>query len=208
MLYAPCKHMITIVDYNMGNLRSVSKAIEHLGEKVSLGSSPNDIAKAEKLILPGVGAFGDACAELHSLGLFQPIQTYLKSGKPFLGICLGLQLLFESSEESPEAKGLGAFKGTVKLFRSRNVKVPHMGWNHAVLKQNPILKGLANPSFFYFVHSYYAVPSDENIILGETEYGEEKFPSILGKGLIFATQFHPEKSQDSGLAILKNFVAL
>lgn len=201
--------MITVIDYNMGNLRSVSKALEHLGAKVRVSSSPDDILQTDKLVLPGVGAFGDAVLELHRLRLFEPILQTIHSGKPFLGICLGLQLLFESSEESPQAKGLGVFQGDNVRFQSSGIKIPHMGWNDTKLNtQNPVLKGLASPSYFYFVHSYYPVPKDPSIVLGETVYGTEKFPSIVGKNKIFATQFHPEKSQQAGLAILKNFIEL
>lgn len=200
--------MILIIDYNMGNLRSVSKAIEHLGGTVKVSSLPDDIEKAHKVILPGVGAFGDACSELRSFGLFDPIRAFIKSGKPFLGICLGLQLLFEKSEESPEAEGLGIFPGTVKLFRSKEVKVPHMGWNNSrIVNQSPIMKNVPDNPYFYFVHSFYAAP-DPKLVIGETEYGGEKFAAILGSGQTFATQFHPEKSQEAGLQILKNFIEL
>ncbi len=201
--------MITIVDYNMGNLRSVSKAIEHLGGDVRVSSQADDIANTDKLILPGVGAFGDACRELRSLNLFEPIQNFIKSGKPFLGICLGLQLLFKSSEESPDEVGLDIFEGSVRLFRSKNVKIPHMGWNNAkIINASPIVKNLPKDPYFYFVHSYYAAPADPKLTVAETLYGDEKFSAILGKGNTFATQFHPEKSQEAGLAILKNFIAL
>jgi imidazole glycerol-phosphate synthase subunit HisH len=200
--------MITIIDYNMGNLRSVSKAVEHLGGKARVTSAPRDIETAEKVILPGVGAFGDAMKELRGLKLFEPVKKFIQSGKPFLGICLGLQLLFEKSEESPEAEGLGIFKGTVKLFRSKDVKVPHMGWNNAkILNPSPLTSGISANPFFYFVHSFYAAP-DAGSIIGQTEYGGEKFAAILGKGNVFATQFHPEKSQEDGLQILKNFIKL
>lgn len=200
---------ITIIDYNMGNLRSVSKAVEHLGGTAKVSGLPADIAKADKLILPGVGAFGDACKELRTLGLFEPVRQFIKSDKPFLGICLGLQLLFKKSEESPEAEGLDIFKGTVELFRSKNVKVPHMGWNNAeIIQPAPIVKGLKANPYFYFVHSYYAVPDDPQLVIGQTGYGQEKFAAILGFGKTFATQFHPEKSQEDGLAILKNFIEL
>ncbi len=200
--------MIVIVDYNMGNLRSVSKALEHLGASVKISSSPEEIQNADKLVLPGVGAFGDACKELKALNLFEPIREFSKKKKPFLGICLGLQLLFDRSEESPEAAGLGIFEGTVKAFRSKTVKIPHMGWNNAKLvKKHPYTEGLAQDSFFYFVHTYYAVPVQKEIVAAECTYGEETFPAMIGDGPVFATQFHPEKSQAAGLKILKNFVA-
>lgn len=200
--------MIVIVDYNMGNLRSVSKALEHLGASVKISSSPQDIESADKLVLPGVGAFGDACKELNALRLFDPVREFPMKERPFLGICLGLQLLFEESEESPDATGLGIFKGAVKAFRSKAVKIPHMGWNNATLvKQHPFTQGLEQNSFFYFVHTYYAVPAQKNVVVSECTYGEEKFPAMVGEGSVFATQFHPEKSQAAGLKILKNFVA-
>lgn len=200
--------MITIIDYNMGNLHSVSKALEHLGGKVRISSKPEEILSSDKLILPGVGAFGDGCREMQSANVWEPILEFVKTGKPFLGICLGLQLLFEESEETPGVPGLGIFSGKVQRFRSKTVKVPHMGWNTASLKNSPPLKGLPNPAYFYFVHSFYAVPKDPSIVLAETEYGGEKFPAIVGQGNVFATQFHPEKSQDAGLQILRNFLTL
>ncbi len=201
--------MIVIVDYNMGNLRSVSKAIEHLGGKVQISRVPADIETADKLILPGVGAFGNACRELKTLNLFEPVRQFIKSGKPFLGICLGLQLLFKKSEESPDTEGLDIFEGTVKRFRSTGVKIPHMGWNNSkIVNPNPIVKNLPADPYFYFVHSYYAAPKDPKLVIGETEYGQEKFAAVLGSGKIFATQFHPEKSQEAGLQILKNFIQL
>jgi imidazole glycerol-phosphate synthase subunit HisH len=201
--------MITIIDYNMGNLRSVSKAIEHLGGTAQVSGLPDAIAKADKVILPGVGAFGDACEELECRNLAGPIKDFIRSGKPFLGICLGLQLLFEASEETPGVPGLGIFKGTVKLFRSQGVKVPHMGWNNSqILNPSPIVKDLRKDPTFYFVHSFYAAPEDQSLVIGQTTYGQEKFAAILGQGNTFATQFHPEKSQEDGLQILKNFIAL
>lgn len=201
--------MITVIDYNMGNLRSVSKAIEHLGGKVKVSGSPEDIQKADKVILPGVGAFGDACEELECRGLTEPLKDFIRSGKPFLGICLGLQLLFDASEETPGVPGLGIFKGTVKLFRSQGIKVPHMGWNNSqILGNSPIAKGLRKDPTFYFVHSFYAAPEDPSLVIGQTTYGQEKFAAILGAGNTFATQFHPEKSQEDGLQILKNFIQL
>jgi imidazole glycerol-phosphate synthase subunit HisH len=200
--------MIVIVDYNMGNLRSVSKALEHLGASVKISSSPQDIENADKLVLPGVGAFGDACKELNALRLFDPLREFPKKKRPFLGICLGLQLLFERSEESPDAEGLGILKGSVKAFRSKTVKVPHMGWNNAMLVQkHPFTQGLEQNSFFYFVHTYYAVPEQQSVVAAQCAYGEEEFPAMVAQGSVFATQFHPEKSQAAGLQILKNFVA-
>lgn len=199
--------MIIVIDYGMGNLRSVSKALEHLGGKVQVSSNPQEIQKAEKLVLPGVGAFGDAVKELKARSLFLPIQEYLRQNKPFFGICLGLQLLFASSEENPDAAGLGAFPGQVKRFHSLDIKIPHMGWNQVkILHQHPLLNGVPDQSYFYFVHSYYAVPKESQLTAGACTYGQENFTAILASGNVFATQFHPEKSQEAGLKILKNFV--
>ncbi len=200
--------MILVIDYGMGNLRSVSKALEHLGGKVAIGSSAEEIRGAEKIILPGVGAFGDAMAELEKRGLVKPLGEAVGKGKPFLGICLGLQLLFEYSEESPGVKGLGVYPGKVQRFRSQGVKVPHMGWNNIRFEiKHPLLEGIPDESFYYFVHTYYAVPADTKRVVGSCLYGEERFAAMVGGKNVFATQFHPEKSQDAGLAILKNFVS-
>lgn len=200
--------MIVVVDYGMGNLRSVSKALEHLGGKVKVSSSPKDIEKADKLVLPGVGAFGDAVRELRFCKLFEPIQAYVAGRKPFLGICLGLQLLFARSEENPDAEGLGKVAGRVQGFRSRKIKVPHMGWNQIQVRQDhPLLRGIPDESFFYFVHSYYGIPEDSRLVAAVCRYGEEDFVACLGSDTFFATQFHPEKSQEAGLTLLRNFVA-
>lgn len=193
----------------MGNLRSVSKAIEHLGGSVKVVSTPEEIETASKIVLPGVGAFGDAMKELRGRNLVESIRSAIAQKKPFLGICLGMQLLFKTSEESPEAEGLDIFPGKVQRFRSKGVKIPQMGWNQIELrKQSPLTQNVADKSYFYFVHSFYIVPEDRKLTLGETQYGDEKFTSILASDTVFATQFHPEKSQDAGLAILKNFIEL
>lgn len=202
---------IGVIDYGMGNLRSVSKAVEHLGGSVYVGSDPGKLQRAHKLILPGVGAFGKAMFELKKRGLISLIQNSAQAGKPVLGICLGLQLFFERSAESPSVNGLGIWKGSVVGFQARRrgkLKIPHMGWNDVRLKnKSPLTKGLEDKSYFYFVHSYYASPKNKNLIVGETSYGGF-FPSILASNNIFAVQFHPEKSQRAGLAVLKNFVRL
>ncbi len=201
--------MIIVVDYGMGNLRSVSKALEFLGGKVKISSSPEEILKADKAVLPGVGAFGDGMQELTSRGLVEPLRAFIQSKKPFLGICLGLQLLFPSSEESSGSAGLGIFPGEVVKFQSRTVKIPHMGWNQVrQIKQHAFLKGIPDESFFYFVHSFYARPQNLELAIGLTSYGEEAFASILGTETALATQFHPEKSQQAGLDLLRNFVQL
>lgn len=200
--------MITIIDYGMGNLRSVSKAIEHLGGKVRVSSKPEDIGSSDKVILPGVGAFGKAMDELNSKQLIDPIRSFVNEDKPFLGICLGLQLLFEKSEESPGVRGLGLLKGSVERFKTRELKIPHMGWNTVTTKDSVFLKEVPQDSFFYFVHTYYANPNDSSCTLGSCSYGDETFAAIVGKNNLFATQFHPEKSQEIGLQILRNFIHL
>lgn len=188
--------MIAIADYGMGNLRSVSKAFEHIGSAVSVTNSPAEIAKAKALVVPGVGAFGDCINNLKKLKLLDTIKKFIAGGRPYLGICLGMQILFDTSEEAPGVPGLGIFPGTVKKFPdSLGLKIPHMGWN------------TANNSYMYFVHSYYADPQDKSIVAGETEYGI-RFCSILKKDNIWATQFHPEKSQKLGLQFLQDFVRL
>ncbi len=216
--------MIVIVDYGMGNLRSVSKALERLGAQVRLTSDPDEVAAAEKLVLPGVGAFGAAMAELQRRHLVEPITAAISRGTPYLGICLGLQLLFEDSEESPGIPGLGVLRGTVKRFsfnsslitHHSSLKVPHMGWNQiysvqrgasSVQNDGRLLKGIPEGSFFYFVHSYYADPADRSLVALESDYGL-RFPAMIERERLFATQFHPEKSQAVGLKLLENFVAL
>ena len=204
--------MVVVVDYGMGNLRSVAKALESLGASVKVSSDPCDVERAERLVLPGVGAFGDAARELESRGLRAPVTTYLAQGtKPFLGVCLGLQLLFESSEEAPGVRGLGCFRGTVRRFASAlpggaRLKVPHMGWNRVrQAAASPLTDGVVDMSFFYFVHSFYPDPLERVIVLGETEYGVV-FPAVVGRGRVFGCQFHPEKSQRAGLRLLANFL--
>jgi len=213
--------MVTVVDYGMGNLRSVSKALERLGASVRVTSDPAHVENAAKVILPGVGAFGAAMAELRRLNLVEPIRSAITGGTPYLGICLGLQLLFEESEENPGVKGFGVFKGMVKRFsfhsslgtEHSSLKVPHMGWNQVLSAasgaQNgcPLMTGIPAGSFFYFVHSYYAQPEDRSLVLLESEYGA-RFPVMIGRGTTFATQFHPEKSQVLGLRLLDNFLTL
>ena len=202
--------MICVIDYGMGNLRSVSKALEKLGETVEVSDRPPTLEKADKIVLPGVGAFGDGCRELQKKGFFDPLRQALLREKPFLGICLGMQLLFEESEENPGVKGLGIFKGKVRRFQDPQIKVPHMGWNEMKIRdpKSPAFQGVSDRSFFYFVHSFYPAPRENSIVLGTCEYGSEEFAAFVGKGSIWASQFHPEKSQDTGLQILRNFVAL
>jgi len=198
--------MITIVDYQMGNLRSVQKGIERVGGQAKISSDPEEIASAEKLILPGVGAFGDAMAEIHRRNLAAPIVDFIRSNRPFLGICLGLQLLFERGFENGEHKGLGVLKGDVVRFDlPSSYKVPHMGWNTVTKRADaPILTDTPENSHFYFVHSYYVRPADPSIIALECDYGG-KFCAMVRQHNLFATQFHPEKSQTNGLQVLKAF---
>ncbi len=200
--------MICIVDYGMGNLRSVSKALEKVGGEVRVSSRPEDVKSAQKVVLPGVGAFGDAAVELGRRSLSEPLREILRKGKPFFGICLGMQLLLEESEESPGIPGLGIFKGKVRRFQDPNVKIPHIGWNQLKTKKAdfPAFRTLPAESFFYFVHSYFPVPQDASLVLGETDYGNETFPSFIGNETIWAAQFHPEKSQEAGLQMMRNFV--
>ena len=198
--------MILVVDYGMGNLRSVSKALEHLGASVKVSSEPRDIECADKLVLPGVGAFGDAVSELKKLRLDDAIRSFLKRERPFLGICLGLQLLFHESEEAPGIFGFDFFRGKVRRFFDATVKIPHMGWNSIQIdRPHRLLAGVPDGSFFYFVHSFYASPDCEDGIVARCRYGADLFSAIVGSGTVFATQFHPEKSQAAGLKILKNF---
>lgn len=199
--------MIAIIDYGMGNLRSVSKALEYLGAGYKMCSRGKDLAHAQKVILPGVGAFGDAMKELRARGFLAPIQQLVANNAHLLGICLGLQLFFESSEEAPGVQGLGILKGAVQGFHSKGVKVPHMGWNDlTIIKKHPILQGVRSGEYFYFVHSYYGKPVSSNATLAVCQYGAESFPAVVGNDHIFAVQFHPEKSQDAGLRVLKNFI--
>jgi imidazole glycerol-phosphate synthase subunit HisH len=199
--------MIALVDYGMGNLRSVEKALVRAGADVRIASSPAGVLNADALVVPGVGAFGDCLRNLTRLDLVGPIRKFISTKRPFLGICLGFQALFDSSEEAPGVKGLAVFEGAVPRFAANGLKVPHMGWNRLRirLKKCPLLNGLDDGSYVYFVHSYYCVPRSTGLICGTTEYGVE-FCSMLWYDNVFATQFHPEKSQAVGLKMLENFV--
>lgn len=197
---------IAIIDYGMGNLRSVQKAFEACGAKPLIVSKSRDIEKADKVVLPGVGAFTHAISELKKLRLIDPLKEKVRSGTPYLGICLGLQLLFSESEEGGRVKGLDLISGPVVRFRG-SLKTPHMGWNTVSILQKkcPLLKEISQEDYFYFVHSYYGVPDDKSWALTSTQYGK-KFTSSVWKGNIFATQFHPEKSQKNGLTMIRNFI--
>ncbi|MEO5359815.1 MAG: imidazole glycerol phosphate synthase subunit HisH [Nitrospirota bacterium] len=199
--------MIAIVDYGMGNLKSVEKGFIKSGVAVKVTQQPADILCAQGVVLPGVGAFKDCMGNLDRLGLIGPILRAIESGKPFLGICLGLQALFTESEEFGHCAGLNIFKGKVVRFPASELKVPHMGWNIVRFKNKPpIFDGIDDNRYFYFVHSYYVAPEDSSITAGATDYGVE-FTSMIWKDNVIATQFHPEKSQAAGLQILKNFGA-
>lgn len=196
--------MIAIIDYGMGNLRSVQKGFEKVGFEASVTTDPEQVRKADKVVLPGVGAFGDAMANLRDAGMIGVIRETVEAGKPFLGICLGLHLLFDSSDEFGFHEGLKIIPGQVKLLPP-GLKVPHMGWNQIeIRRETPILKDIPEDSSFYFVHSFYVQPEDPAATIALTEYGI-KFTSIAGTGNVFGIQFHPEKSSTLGLKILKNF---
>jgi len=227
--------VIVIVDYGMGNLRSVQKGLEKVGSAARISSDPAEVLSAEKLILPGVGAFGDAMKHLGERGLIEPLRTFARSGRPFLGICLGLQLLFDVSSEEGQFAGLGIVPGRVVRFGEESncaepfatgrprgardgvsggggLKVPHMGWNSVRWtlpgpRPCSLLADIENNTHFYFVHSYHVVPTDESVSVGLCDYGYP-FTAIIQQGNLFATQFHPEKSQTVGLTILRNFASL
>lgn len=200
--------MISILDYRMGNLRSVQKAFEHASADARIITTPQEVRQAKKLVLPGVGAFGDAMAHLREQGLIDAIQAHVASGQPLLGICLGLQLLFDVSHEDGEHAGLGLVRGKcvrLTVDRDLGLKVPHMGWNQLHLrKPAPLFDGLPAEASVYFVHSYHVVPDDPSVIATTTDYGQP-FVSSIATGNIMAMQFHPEKSQSIGLHILRNF---
>uniref|UniRef100_A0A7C4EKU5 Imidazole glycerol phosphate synthase subunit HisH n=1 Tax=Thermodesulfovibrio aggregans TaxID=86166 RepID=A0A7C4EKU5_9BACT len=201
--------MIAIIDYGMGNIRSVSKAFETAGAEISVTQNPEEIMKARAIVLPGVGAFKNCMENLSELGLLQAIKEEILNGKPYFGICLGLQILFTESEEFGLCKGLDILKGRVVRFSlPQNYKIPHMGWNSVKFKKkNKIFEEIPDNSYFYFVHSYYVIPEDSKAVAGVTDYGVE-FTSMMIQENIFATQFHPEKSQKIGLKLIRNFVKL
>ena len=201
--------MIQIIDYGMGNLRSVQKALERLGHAAAICTDPAALARADRVILPGVGAFRDAIAQLREQGFEAPLREHIASGRPLLGICLGLLLLFDVSYEDGEYRGLGIVPGEVVRFPpAPGLKVPHMGWNALrIVRPDPLLAGIEDGAHMYFVHSYYVVPRDESVIACRTEHGTP-FVSMIARGNLFATQFHPEKSQRAGLQLLENFAKL
>lgn len=206
--------MIVIVDYGMGNLKSVANACRILGKPAKISDCPDIINRAKKIIFPGVGHFGKTVKELKKRKIFNTLKERIKEGIPYLGICIGMQVLFEQSLEAPGIKGLGVIKGRVKRFKAKNLIVPHMGWNQIKMqsekrkaKNGDIFKGIADKSFFYFVHSYYCEPEEKSIILTTTNYGLE-FASSIHKENIWAVQFHVEKSQDKGLKVFDNFLKI
>lgn len=201
--------MVAIIDYDAGNIRSVEKAVRYLGKEAVVTSEPEEILAADRVILPGVGAFGDAMKRLHAMGLVEVIRQAADRGTPFLGICLGLQLLFEKSEESPGVPGLGLLQGGIlRLPELPGLKVPHIGWN-SLKYPNPgrLFRGIPEDSYVYFVHSYYLKAQDEGIVTATTEYGTLVHASVES-GNLFACQFHPEKSSETGLTILENFLSI
>lgn len=201
--------MIAVVDYGMGNLRSVAKALERVGGQVRVSSDPGEILEAKGVVLPGVGAFGACMENLQRRGLVGIVREVVQRGTPFFGICLGMQLLFEESEEFGPVPGLGILPGRVVRFpQRRDLPVPHMGWNRIRIRQRaPHLEGVMDGAFVYFVHSFYVVPADPALVATSTDYAGE-FASAIWLDHVFATQYHPEKSQRVGLQMLRNFVAL
>ncbi len=203
--------MIAICDYNMGNLASVQNALSKLGEAAVVESDPDRLLGYDKIILPGVGAFGDAMEHLRSRGMDEALKAFAAGGKPMLGICLGMQLLFQSSEEFGSNEGLGLIGGNVVAFDSSRfahpLKVPHMGWNRMFTREHPLFEGLEGEHYLYFVHSYHAVCDSAEDIIGETEYGY-RFTSAVARDNVMGIQPHPEKSHRNGLAILKNFIGM
>lgn len=197
-----------VVDYGSGNLRSVCKAFEAVGARVRLFSSPDDLTEIDAVVVPGVGAFGDCARNLRATGLWEPLREWIAADRPYLGICLGYQLLFESSEETPGVEGLGVLSGSVRRFPANGLKVPHIGWNTLDLQipGDRLYADLPADPSVYFVHSFHPVPGDESIVSATCTYGEP-FAASVTRGNLSAVQFHPEKSQRNGLSILRNFVA-
>jgi len=201
--------MIALIDYGIGNIRSVEKALRHLGAPVRITRDPDEIRSADRIVFPGVGAFGDGMEAVRRLGLETPLREAIDAGTPFLGICLGMQLLFQVSEEMGEHQGLGIFPGRVVRFsEGMGLKVPQIGWNQLHRQRpHPLLEGVPDGAYVYFVHSYYCRPADPSLVLATTDYGLE-YASVVGQGHVFGLQFHPEKSQAVGLRILRNFLTL
>ncbi len=197
---------VVIIDYGAGNLRSVARAVAHIGFDPLVTSDPREVAAATRVILPGVGAAADTMRNLNERGLVEPVREYIASGRPFFGVCMGLQALLTVSEEGGEHACLDVIPGRVVRFPKSDLKVPHMGWNQVrQLRDHPLFREIPDGAYFYFVHSYYAVPLDASAVIGETEYGVT-FASVLARGRLVATQFHPEKSGELGLRVYRNFL--
>lgn len=200
--------MIALIDYNMGNLFSVAQAFKYSGESPRLVTCGSDLLECDAAVLPGVGNFGEGMSHLRESGLAEAVLEFAASGRPLLGICLGMQMLLSSSEEAPGELGLNLIPGKVRRFPDLGLKVPQIGWNDVEFKREvPFFRGVPNGSFFYFVHSYYAEPETEESVIGKTEYGIS-YASVIGRGNICGCQFHPEKSQNCGLDIIRNFIEL
>jgi len=202
--------MIAIIDYGMGNIHSVQKALEYMKIETLVTNRAKEISSCEKVVLPGVGAFDDAVLELKKQGLVEPLKGHINQKKPFLGICLGMHILFEKSQEAKKTKGLGVLKGTVRKFKGiKGIKVPHIGWNQIKVKNSecPLLKNTPEDAHVYFCHSYYPKPKSGKVVAATTDYGID-FASVVWQDNVFGIQFHPEKSQKVGLQILRNFVNL
>lgn len=201
--------MIALIDYNMGNLFSVTQAFKYCGETPRIVTDAAELMKFDAAVLPGVGNFGEGMLRLRESGLAEKVIEFAGTGRPLLGICLGMQMLLGESDEAPGATGLNLIPGKVRRFPEMGLKVPQIGWNDVAFKQAsvPLLAGLEDKSFFYFVHSYYVCPDDAGAVIGETEYGV-RYASIIGRDNIYGCQFHPEKSQNCGLQIVKNFITL
>ncbi len=202
---------VALIDYGAGNLRSVANALRELGVEPVIAASPDLLTDATHLVLPGVGSFGDCMEQLASRNLLGAIRDWVKAGKPYFGICLGYQILFDSSEETPGVSGLGLISGTVKRFQEQpGLKIPHMGWN-SVVPAKPdcsIWAGLGAEPYFYYVHSYFPVPQDESVIAARTSYGADTFAAAVELPNLFACQFHPEKSQTAGIRLIRNFLGV
>lgn len=201
--------MIALIDYNMGNLFSVTQAFKYCGETPRIVTDAAELMKFDAAVLPGVGNFGEGMLRLRESGLAKKVIEFAGTGRPLLGICLGMQMLLGESDEAPGATGLNLIPGKVRRFPEMGLKVPQIGWNDVAFKKEsvPLLAGLEDKSFFYFVHSYYVCPDDAGAVIGETEYGV-RYASIIGRDNIYGCQFHPEKSQNCGLQIIKNFIML
>ncbi len=201
--------MIALIDYNMGNLFSVTQAFKYCGETPRIVTDAAELMKFDAAVLPGVGNFGEGMLRLRESGLAEKVIEFAGTGRPLLGICLGMQMLLGESDEAPGATGLNLIPGKVRRFPEMGLKVPQIGWNDVAFKQEsvPLLAGLEDKSFFYFVHSYYVCPDNAGAVIGETEYGV-RYASIIGRDNIYGCQFHPEKSQNCGLQIVKNFITL